>query len=64
MTDAATSTTPSTRPEHLEDFVRALDGKVLAIYYVGGEYVVNYGGQSVKKGSTIAAALGAAKVEP
>ena len=47
----------------LEDLVKGLKGRILGLYYLEstGEFVVNYGGQSVKKASTIREALGSAK---
>ena len=47
----------------LEDVVKGLKGRILGLYYLEttGEFVVNYGGQSVKKAATIREALGSAK---
>ena len=47
----------------LEDLVKGLKGRILGLYYLEstGEFVVNYGGQSVKRAATIREALGSAK---
>ena len=59
---------PATQPTaisafSLEDVVKGLKGRILGLYYLEttGEFVVNYGGESVKKGVTLAGTLGAAK---
>ena len=53
----------ATHGSGLEDLVKGLKGRILGLYYLEttGEFVVNYGGQSVKKAATIREALGSAK---
>ena len=53
----------ATHGSGLEDLVKGLKGRILGLYWLEttGEFVVNYGGQSVKKASTIREALGSAK---